>query len=55
MENSGVKANKVISKLYSVHQGGNKNVALDIEAEIPIVKDMLEELKKHTLKGRIIK
>lgn len=42
MENSGVKANKVISKLYSVHQGGNKNVALDIEAEIPVVKDMLE-------------
>lgn len=42
MENSGVKANKVISKLYSVHQGENKNVALDIEAEIPVVKDMLE-------------
>lgn len=30
-ENSGVKANEVISKLYSVHQEGNKNVGLDIE------------------------
>uniref|UniRef100_A0A8C2QTW2 T-complex protein 1 subunit theta n=1 Tax=Capra hircus TaxID=9925 RepID=A0A8C2QTW2_CAPHI len=30
-ENSGVKANEVISKLYAVHQEGNKNVGLDIE------------------------
>ncbi|XP_011855200.1 PREDICTED: T-complex protein 1 subunit theta [Mandrillus leucophaeus] len=41
-ENSGVKANEVISKLYAVHQEGNKNVGLDIEAEVPAVKDMLE-------------
>lgn len=30
-ENSGVKANEVISKLYAVHQEGNKNVGFDIE------------------------
>ncbi|XP_008984791.1 T-complex protein 1 subunit theta isoform X1 [Callithrix jacchus] len=41
-ENSGVKANEIISKLYAVHQEGNKNVGLDIEAEVPAVKDMLE-------------
>uniref|UniRef100_A0A8C6RG83 T-complex protein 1 subunit theta n=1 Tax=Nannospalax galili TaxID=1026970 RepID=A0A8C6RG83_NANGA len=41
-ENSGVKANEVISKLYAVHQEGNKSVGLDIEAEVPAVKDMLE-------------
>uniref|UniRef100_A0A9L0R3M8 T-complex protein 1 subunit theta n=1 Tax=Equus caballus TaxID=9796 RepID=A0A9L0R3M8_HORSE len=41
-ENSGVKANEVISKLYAVHQEGNKNVGFDIEAEVPAVKDMLE-------------
>ncbi|PNI61643.1 CCT8 isoform 7 [Pan troglodytes] len=41
-ENSGVKASEVISKLYAVHQEGNKNVGLDIEAEVPAVKDMLE-------------
>uniref|UniRef100_A0A6I8NXP3 T-complex protein 1 subunit theta n=1 Tax=Ornithorhynchus anatinus TaxID=9258 RepID=A0A6I8NXP3_ORNAN len=32
-ENSGVKANEVISKLYAVHQEGDRNVGLDIEAE----------------------
>lgn len=30
-ENSGIKANEVISKLYAVHQEGNKNVGFDIE------------------------
>lgn len=30
-ENSGVKANEVISKLYAVHQEGKKNVGFDIE------------------------
>lgn len=30
-ENSGVKANEVISKLYAMHQEGNKNVGFDIE------------------------
>ncbi|CAD7670361.1 unnamed protein product [Nyctereutes procyonoides] len=37
-----LEANEVISKLYAVHQEGNKNVGLDIEAEVPAVKDMLE-------------
>ncbi|XP_044298646.1 T-complex protein 1 subunit theta isoform X1 [Varanus komodoensis] len=41
-ENSGVKANELISKLYAVHQEGNKNVGFDIEAEAAAVKDMLE-------------
>ncbi|XP_073524433.1 T-complex protein 1 subunit theta isoform X1 [Phyllobates terribilis] len=41
-ENSGVKANEVISKLYAMHQEGNKNVGFDIEAESAAVKDMLE-------------
>ncbi|NXK46374.1 TCPQ protein, partial [Chauna torquata] len=41
-ENSGVKANEVISKLYAVHQEGNKTVGFDIEAEAAAVKDMLE-------------
>uniref|UniRef100_A0A8C0RLP4 T-complex protein 1 subunit theta n=1 Tax=Canis lupus familiaris TaxID=9615 RepID=A0A8C0RLP4_CANLF len=39
-ENSGVKANEVISKLYAVHQEGNKNVGLDIEV-------FGEKKKKH--------
>ncbi|XP_048219688.1 T-complex protein 1 subunit theta-like [Perognathus longimembris pacificus] len=33
-ENSGVKANEVISKLYTLHQEGNKNVGIDIEADV---------------------
>uniref|UniRef100_A0A8C6XKA5 T-complex protein 1 subunit theta n=1 Tax=Naja naja TaxID=35670 RepID=A0A8C6XKA5_NAJNA len=41
-ENSGIKANELISKLYAVHQEGNKNVGFDIEAEAAAVKDMLE-------------
>ncbi|XP_008105831.1 T-complex protein 1 subunit theta isoform X1 [Anolis carolinensis] len=41
-ENSGVKGNELISKLYAVHQEGNKNVGFDIEAEAAAVKDMLE-------------
>nr|BAA81879.1 chaperonin containing TCP-1 theta subunit [Mus musculus] len=51
-ENSGVKANEVISKLYSVHQEGNKNVGLDIEAEVPAVKDMLEASILDTYLGK---
>ncbi|KAH0505133.1 T-complex protein 1 subunit theta [Microtus ochrogaster] len=51
-ENSGVKANEVISKLYAVHQEGNKNVGLDIEAEIPAVKDMLEASILDTYLGK---
>ncbi|KAL7983558.1 hypothetical protein Chor_000434 [Crotalus horridus] len=41
-ENSGIKANELISKLYAVHQEGNKNFGFDIEAEAAAVKDMLE-------------
>ncbi|XP_063304223.1 T-complex protein 1 subunit theta isoform X2 [Pelobates fuscus] len=41
-ENSGVKANEVISKLYATHHEGNKTVGFDIEAETAAVKDMLE-------------
>ncbi|XP_078514509.1 T-complex protein 1 subunit theta isoform X2 [Lissotriton helveticus] len=41
-ENSGVKANEVLSKLYAVHQEGNKNMGFDMEAEAAAVKDMLE-------------
>ncbi|KAM7323751.1 hypothetical protein ACRRTK_017857 [Alexandromys fortis] len=51
-ENSGVKANEVISKLYAVHKKGNKNVGLDIEAEIPAVKDMLEASILDTYLGK---
>ncbi|XP_035311176.1 T-complex protein 1 subunit theta isoform X1 [Cricetulus griseus] len=51
-ENSGVKANEVISKLYAVHQEGNKNVGLDIEAEVPAVKDMLEASILDTYLGK---
>ncbi|EHB03927.1 T-complex protein 1 subunit theta [Heterocephalus glaber] len=51
-ENSGVKANEIISKLYVVHQEGNKNVGLDIEAEIPAVKDMLEAGVLDTYLGK---
>uniref|UniRef100_A0A8C5NV45 T-complex protein 1 subunit theta n=1 Tax=Jaculus jaculus TaxID=51337 RepID=A0A8C5NV45_JACJA len=52
LENSGVKANEVISKLYAVHQEGNKNVGLDIEAEDPAVKDMLESGILDTYLGK---
>uniref|UniRef100_A0A8B9HPF3 T-complex protein 1 subunit theta n=1 Tax=Astyanax mexicanus TaxID=7994 RepID=A0A8B9HPF3_ASTMX len=41
-ENSGVKGNELISKLYAVHHDGNKNMGFDIEGEGPVVKDMLE-------------
>uniref|UniRef100_A0A8B9WI49 T-complex protein 1 subunit theta n=1 Tax=Bos mutus grunniens TaxID=30521 RepID=A0A8B9WI49_BOSMU len=51
-ENSGVKANEVISKLYAVHQEGNKNIGLDIEAEVPAVKDMLEAGVLDTYLGK---
>ncbi len=30
-ENSGVKGNELISKLYAVHHEGNKNSGFDIE------------------------
>ncbi|KAG7280206.1 hypothetical protein CRUP_037567 [Coryphaenoides rupestris] len=41
-ENSGVKANELISKLYAEHHNGSKNMGFDIEGEGPVVKDMLE-------------
>ncbi|XP_069746143.1 T-complex protein 1 subunit theta isoform X2 [Narcine bancroftii] len=41
-ENSGIRANEIISKLYAVHQEGNKNIGFDIEAEGSGLKDMLE-------------
>lgn len=30
-ENSGVKGNELISKLYAAHHDGNKNIGFDIE------------------------
>ncbi|EMP25453.1 T-complex protein 1 subunit theta [Chelonia mydas] len=51
-ENSGVKANEVLSKLYAVHQEGNKNVGFDIEAEAAAVKDMLETGVLDTYLGK---
>ncbi|XP_057266178.1 T-complex protein 1 subunit theta isoform X2 [Pezoporus wallicus] len=51
-ENSGVKANEVISKLYAMHQEGNKNVGFDIEAEAAAVKDMLEAGVLDTYLGK---
>jgi len=41
-ENSGVKANELISNLYASHHEGNKNMGFDIEGEGPVLKDMLE-------------
>ncbi|XP_057177064.1 T-complex protein 1 subunit theta isoform X1 [Triplophysa rosa] len=41
-ENSGVKGNELISKLYAAHHEGNKNAGFDIEGEGPAVKDMME-------------
>lgn len=51
-ENSGVKANEVISKLYATHQEGNKNIGFDIEAESAAVKDMLESNVFDTYLGK---
>ncbi|KAF2978701.1 hypothetical protein EK904_010879 [Melospiza melodia maxima] len=51
-ENSGVKANEVISKLYAMHQEGKKNVGFDIEAEAAAVKDMLEAGVLDTYLGK---
>ncbi|XP_042313063.1 T-complex protein 1 subunit theta isoform X1 [Sceloporus undulatus] len=51
-ENSGVKGNELISKLYAVHQEGNKNVGFDIEAEAAAVKDMLEAGVLDTYLGK---
>lgn len=33
-ENSGVKGNELISKLYAVHHEGNKNMGFDIEVRV---------------------
>ncbi|XP_034745314.1 T-complex protein 1 subunit theta isoform X1 [Etheostoma cragini] len=41
-ENSGVKGSELLSKLYSAHHEGHKNMGFDIEGEGPAVKDMLE-------------
>uniref|UniRef100_A0AAY5L569 T-complex protein 1 subunit theta n=1 Tax=Esox lucius TaxID=8010 RepID=A0AAY5L569_ESOLU len=41
-ENSGIKGNELISKLYAVHHEGNKNMGFDIEGEGASLKDMLE-------------
>lgn len=42
-ENTGIKANEVLSKLYASHQEGNKNVGFDIEGDIKSpIKDMAE-------------
>ncbi|XP_063059373.1 T-complex protein 1 subunit theta isoform X2 [Engraulis encrasicolus] len=41
-ENSGVKANEVISKLYAAHHEGQRNIGVDIEGEGPAVKDMVK-------------
>ncbi|XP_053561962.1 T-complex protein 1 subunit theta isoform X2 [Bombina bombina] len=51
-ENTGVKANEVISKLYAMHHEGNKNVGFDIEAETAAVKDMLESDVLDTYLGK---
>uniref|UniRef100_A0A6Q2Z8N4 T-complex protein 1 subunit theta n=1 Tax=Esox lucius TaxID=8010 RepID=A0A6Q2Z8N4_ESOLU len=40
-ENSGIKGNELISKLYAVHHEGNKNMGFDIEVGASL-KDMLE-------------
>lgn len=36
-ENSGVKGNELISKLYAVHHEGNKNMGFDIEVWTPVL------------------
>uniref|UniRef100_A0A673HRK9 T-complex protein 1 subunit theta n=1 Tax=Sinocyclocheilus rhinocerous TaxID=307959 RepID=A0A673HRK9_9TELE len=41
-ENSGIKGNELISKLYAAHHEGNKNFGFDIEGEGPAVIDMME-------------
>ncbi|XP_018410880.1 PREDICTED: T-complex protein 1 subunit theta isoform X2 [Nanorana parkeri] len=52
-ENSGVKANEVLSKLYATHHEGNKNIGFDIEAESAAVKDMLESNILDTYLGKL--
>ena len=37
-ENSGVKGNELISKLYAVHHEGNKNMGFDIEVGVCVHK-----------------
>ncbi|XP_076131267.1 T-complex protein 1 subunit theta isoform X2 [Alosa pseudoharengus] len=41
-ENSGVKANEVISKLYAAHHEGQRNMGVDIEGEGPALTDMVK-------------
>lgn len=41
-ENTGVKGNEVISKLYAAHQEGKKNYGFDIEGEGAAIKDAKE-------------
>lgn len=40
-ENAGVKATEVISKLYTAHQGGDKNSGFDNEGEGAAIKDVV--------------
>ncbi|ESN94807.1 hypothetical protein HELRODRAFT_186032 [Helobdella robusta] len=40
--NAGVKASNVVSQLYAAHQLDQKNVGVDIEVDVPAVKDALE-------------
>lgn len=41
-ENSGVKSNEVVSKLYAAHEEGKKNFGFDIEGEGAAVIDVAE-------------
>lgn len=41
-ENSGVKANDVLSKLYAVHEEGKQNYGFDVEGEGSAVADVSE-------------
>ncbi|KAK2147021.1 hypothetical protein LSH36_573g02006 [Paralvinella palmiformis] len=41
-ENTGIKATEVLSKLYAVHEEGQQNAGIDIEAGSPEVIDSVE-------------
>lgn len=53
-ENSGVKGSELISKMYSAHHEGNKNMGFDIEVcifepENTFMTDIYDLLKSNTV------
>ena len=52
-ENSGVKGNELISKLYAVHHEGNKNMGFDIEVWTPVLGIQIRQIGRASCRERV--